>query len=79
MFQYPGSMPGLIVAPQKPITSTKIPNRKFHGLGTDKEKAEKIATTANQRIAAAEAEHYLRQLDETRKQPNSAVPASRHG
>ncbi|MEG5951097.1 phage integrase Arm DNA-binding domain-containing protein [Enterobacter kobei] len=40
---------------------------KFHGLGTDKEKAEKIATTANQRIAAAEAEHYLRQLDETPK------------
>jgi integrase len=36
----------------------------FHGLGTDKEKAEKIATIANQRIAAAEAEHYIRQIDE---------------
>ncbi|PWI80303.1 integrase [Enterobacter sp. CGMCC 5087] len=40
---------------------------KFHGLGTDKEKAEKIAITANQRITAAEAEHYLRQIDETPK------------
>ncbi|HCT2122022.1 TPA: phage integrase Arm DNA-binding domain-containing protein [Citrobacter koseri] len=40
---------------------------KFHGLGTDREKAEKIATTANQRIAVAEAEHYLRQIDETPK------------
>jgi integrase len=40
---------------------------KFHGLGTDREKAEKIATTANQRIAAAEAEHYLRQIDDTPK------------
>ncbi|AYN29963.1 integrase [Buttiauxella sp. 3AFRM03] len=37
---------------------------KFHGLGTDKDKAEKIASIANQRITAAEAEHYLRQIDE---------------
>lgn len=40
---------------------------KFHGLGTDRDKAEKIATTANHRIAAAEAEHYLRQIDENPK------------
>ena len=32
---------------------------KFHGLGTDKCKAEKIASTANQRIAAAEAEYFM--------------------
>ena len=37
---------------------------KFHGLGTDKIKAEKIALTANQRIAAAEADYYLKKIDE---------------
>ncbi|ENY2591523.1 phage integrase Arm DNA-binding domain-containing protein [Enterobacter hormaechei] len=37
---------------------------KFHGLGTDKAKAEKIAATANQRIAAAEADYFLKQIDE---------------
>lgn len=37
---------------------------KFHGLGTDKAKAEKIAATANQRIAAAEANYFLKQIDE---------------
>ena len=38
---------------------------KFHGLGTDKGKAEKIASTANQRIAAAEAEYFMRKIDES--------------
>lgn len=37
---------------------------KFHGLGTDKAKAEKIAATANQRIAAAETDYFLKQIDE---------------
>lgn len=37
---------------------------KFHGLGADKVKAEKIAIAANQRIAAAEAEFYLKKIDE---------------
>jgi integrase len=37
---------------------------KFHGLGTDKIKAEKIATAANQRIAVAEAEYYFKKIDE---------------
>lgn len=37
---------------------------KFHGLGTDKAKAEKIAATANQRIAVAEADYFLKQIDE---------------
>ncbi len=38
---------------------------KFHGLGTDKDKAEKIAEIANQRIVTAEADHYLRRMDES--------------
>lgn len=37
---------------------------KFHGLGTDKVKAEKIASTANQRLAAAEADYFLKKIDE---------------
>lgn len=37
---------------------------KFHGLGTDKEKAEIIASTANQRLAAAEADFFLKKIDE---------------
>ncbi len=40
---------------------------KFHGLGTDKAKAEKIALIANQRIATAEAEYYLKKIDENPK------------
>lgn len=38
---------------------------KFHGLGTNKEKAEKIALTANQRLASAEAEYYLKKIEES--------------
>ncbi|HFP9305365.1 phage integrase Arm DNA-binding domain-containing protein [Raoultella planticola] len=37
---------------------------KFHGLGTDKDKAEKIAITANQRLATAEAEYFLKKIEE---------------
>ncbi len=37
---------------------------KFHGLGTDKDKAEQIAITANQRLAAAEAEYFLKKIEE---------------
>lgn len=37
---------------------------KFHGLGTDKDKAEKIALTANQRLAAAESDYFMKKLDE---------------
>lgn len=36
---------------------------KFHGLGTDKAKAEKTALIANQRLAAAEAEFFLNKID----------------
>lgn len=58
-------MPGLTAARTKLITSTKNPvTGKFHGLGTDKAKAEKIAATANQRIAAAETDYFLKQIDE---------------
>lgn len=44
---------------------------KFHGLGTDKAKAEKIAITANQRIASAEAEYFLKKIDESPKSNKS--------
>lgn len=37
---------------------------KFHGLGTDKGKAEKLAITANQRIAAAEADFFLKKIED---------------
>ncbi|NPD62501.1 tyrosine-type recombinase/integrase [Klebsiella aerogenes] len=43
---------------------------KFHGLGTDKEKAEKIATTANQRLAAAEADYFLKKIEDNPEAKN---------
>lgn len=37
---------------------------KFHGLGTDKAKAEKVAITANQRLAAAETDFFMKKINE---------------
>lgn len=52
---------------------------KFHGLGTDKAKAEKIAITANQRIASAEAEYFLKKIDETLNQIKTGELVFAHG
>ncbi|EFE1756274.1 hypothetical protein CJ325_003551 [Escherichia coli] len=46
---------------------------KFHGLGTDKGKAEKIASTANQRIAQQKLNISCAKLMKVRQQQNVGV------